>query len=62
MAALVAKYGERQVNAWRRKGGRPKDPTLIEILEQEREQASARRGRRVSSKGREPIAEFDRIT
>lgn len=31
-AALVKKYGQRQVNAWLRKGGRKKDPTFDEIM------------------------------
>lgn len=63
---LEAKYGTHQLNAWRRKGGRPKDPTLLEIREEERQRALAkaatRRARRVSPKRRAPIADFDSVT
>lgn len=64
--ALLAKYGRRQLDAWRRRGGRPRDPSLLEIREEERERerslAATRRERRVSSKREAPISDFDRIT
>lgn len=52
-AVMRARYPKRVLNAWARKGGRPKDPTLAEILEMEREaaanKATTRRERRASS-------------
>ena len=63
----LAKYGPAQMNRWRRRGaGKNRNPTLLEILEAEREaarlKATARRGRRSSSQGGKRISEFDYTT
>lgn len=45
--AMLAKYGERKVNQWRRMGGRKRYLTHDELLAAE---AATRRERRLSSK------------
>lgn len=65
--AMLAKHGVAQVNKWRRTGGRKRNRTYLEIIEAERleaeAKASARRARRSSSRGRQPITDsFDSIS
>ena len=61
-AVTRARYGDRKLNEWRRKGGRKPDPTLLEILAMEREAKAATRTKaRLSSRRRSPSA-FDSTT
>lgn len=48
----LARYGKRQMDAWRRMGGRPKDPTYDEIVAAQA--ATRREKRRVSTDRRRP--------
>ena len=67
-AVTLAKYGPATMNKWRRRGaGKNRNPSLLEILEAEREaarlKATARRGRRSTSRGGKRITDaFDFIS
>jgi hypothetical protein len=63
--AMLARYGEAQVNRWRRTGGRKPNPTYAEIIAAENaaeraKKAVTRQRRRMQSRREDSL--FDQLT